>query len=52
MDTPLNKARGYELWSWGHWVDGVEHWSEFFNIWQGVEYESLEEGVFIYTYPE
>jgi len=52
MDIPLNTAQGHGLWSGGHWNCGIEYWSEFFNIWQGVEYETLEEGVFIYTYPE
>ena len=51
MDIPFNKARGYEMWSAGYWDRIEEYWSEFFHIWQGVEYE-VHEGVFKYSYPE
>ena len=51
MSPPLNKARGCEMWSEGWW-HRIEDWGDFFMCWQGVEYETHEEGIFKYTYPE
>jgi len=34
--------------SWG----GIEGWYKFFELWRGIEYETVEEGVFRYTHPE
>jgi len=31
---------------------GIEGWGSFFPLWRGVEYETIEEGVFKYTHPE
>lgn len=48
---PQNKARGHELYSHAHW-DAIESWSMYFPRWQGVEYETVEEGIFRYIHSE
>ena len=49
---PPNKARGHELfYSHAHWFS-IEGWSMYFPQWQGVEYETVEEGIFKYTHHE
>lgn len=41
---PLNNMTNKRELSWG----GIEGWYEFFELWQGVEYETVEEGVYRY----
>jgi len=48
---PLNKARGHELYTHAHW-NSIESWGMYFQRWQGVEYEAIEDGIFKYTHPE
>ena len=40
----------YSSSSWSVWFR-IENWSLHFKNWQGVEYETIEEGIFRYTHP-
>ena len=50
MPIPANNLR-QELYSSDAWWSSIERWSQFFPLWQGIEYETIEEGVFRYTHP-
>ena len=49
--SPIKSKKGRGLWSWGFWED-IEEYGIFFQVWKGIEYEKLEEGVFVYKYLE
>ena len=51
MPVPANVIRKQILSSDACWFS-VEGWSRYFQRWQGIEYETAEEGVFRYTHPE
>ena len=50
-DIPANVVRRQRFSSDGSWFN-MEGWSRYFPLWQGIEYETIEEGVFMYTRPE
>jgi len=50
MQIPRNVVRPQILNSAGFW-NAVDGWSMFFKLWQGIEYETVEKGVFRYTHP-
>jgi len=45
---PSNKAKGHNLYSHARW-NSIESWGMYFQRWQGIEYETIEEGIFRYT---
>ena len=46
-----NIERKWVLSTDAYW-DNIEGWSRFFPLWQDIEYETVEEGVFRYTHPD
>ncbi|MCL2841833.1 MAG: hypothetical protein FWE05_13825 [Defluviitaleaceae bacterium] len=48
-DIPANIVRKQSF-SSNAWWNSIEWWSEYFVIWQGIEYKIIEEGVFKYTH--
>jgi len=51
MNIPANTVRKYVYNSDGYW-NSIESWSMYFQCWQNVEYETVEEGVFRYVHSE
>ena len=50
MPIPANNVRQELYSSDADWFS-IEGWSRYFPLWQGIEYETVEEGVFRYTHP-
>jgi len=51
MPMQTNNVRKHMLSSDACWHN-IEGWSRYFPLWQGIEYETVEEGVFRYTHPD